>query len=276
MAEAARSLHLTTAAVAHQIKALEKELSIALVARSGRTVMPTPAGYQLLEKVEPLMLGLSELRASVHNPGMEGQLRLGVINSALHTLLPEVLQRYSSKYPNVSVHVHGGLSNQLFGQLQDDVVDAAICLHPQFSLAKSFEWQALKDEPLVVLASKRIAHVPPLRLLKTRPFIRYDRRLGGGKLAQAYLRAHGIMAREVLELDSLLTIALLVHRQMGVALVPAFSSPLTKGLDIVALPLDDAPEARTVGMLWKRASGRTALIRAALDEARLVLNEMPP
>ncbi len=276
MAEAARRLNLTTAAVAHQIKALEKELSVALVARSGRTVMPTPAGYLLLEKIGPLMVGLSELRASVHNPGMEGQLRLGVINSALHTLLPEVLQRYSGKYPNVSVHVHGGLSDQLFRQLQEDVVDVAICLHPPFSLAKSFEWQALKDEPLVVLASKRIAHVPPLRLLKTRPFIRYDRRLGGGKLAQAYLRAHGIMAREVLELDSLLTIALLVHKQMGVALVPAFSSPLTKGLDIVALPLDDAPEARTVGMLWKRASVRTALIRAALDEARLVLEEMPP
>lgn len=276
MAEAARSLDLTTAAVAHQIKALEKELDAALVARSGRTVMPTPAGYLLLEKIAPLMVSLSELRASVHNPGMEGHLRLGVINSVLHALLPEVLQRYSGRYPNVRVHVHGGLSDQLFQQLQEDAVDAAICLHPPFSLPKSFEWQALKREPLVVLASKRVGHVPPLRLLRTRPFIRYDRRLGGGKLAEVYLRAHGISPREVLELDSLLTIALMVHKQMGVALVPSFSSPLTKGLDIVALALDDAPEARTVGMLWKRASVRISLIRAALDEARIILEEMPP
>ena len=43
MSEAARRLEITPAAVAHQLKSLEKELGTRLLSRSGRTVAPTEA-----------------------------------------------------------------------------------------------------------------------------------------------------------------------------------------------------------------------------------------
>ncbi len=49
-ASAARQLLLTPAAVAQRVKALEAELGTDLLARAGRNVLPTAAGFAILEK----------------------------------------------------------------------------------------------------------------------------------------------------------------------------------------------------------------------------------
>ena len=47
-AEAARRLDLTPAAIAQRIRALESEIGVVLLSRSGRTVSPTEAGVAIL------------------------------------------------------------------------------------------------------------------------------------------------------------------------------------------------------------------------------------
>ncbi len=57
------------------------------------------------------------------------------------------------------------------------------------------------------------------------PFIRYDRSVLGGQLADRYLRDHRIVPHQRLEMDSLLGVAALVEqRDLGVALLPDWSS----------------------------------------------------
>lgn len=267
MAEASRKLSITPAAVAHQIRTIEQDLGMALVVRAGRSVVLTAAGQLALEQSQALLTELAKLRASVLQPVAGGELRLGAINSALHTFLPDILGLYQKHHPEVRVHVHAGVSHQIFHQLQEDEIDIALCLHPSFALPKMFGWMELRSEPLVVLAHRSLADQPPLDLLRTQPFIRYDRHLGGGKQVTEYLRRHEIVPNEHFELDTLLAIALMVDRQLGVSLVPQFNLPLTASLNIVALPLADAT-SRVFGMLWKRASTRSALIEDFLTQAR--------
>ncbi|WP_164119512.1 LysR family transcriptional regulator, partial [Stenotrophomonas maltophilia] len=50
IAEAARRLHLTPAAVAQRLRALESEIGKPLVSRAGRTVKPTETGIAMLER----------------------------------------------------------------------------------------------------------------------------------------------------------------------------------------------------------------------------------
>ena len=50
IAEAARRLNLTAAAVAKRIRALENEIGTALLSRSGRTIRPTEAGAAIVER----------------------------------------------------------------------------------------------------------------------------------------------------------------------------------------------------------------------------------
>ncbi len=113
----------------------------------------------------------------------------------------------------------------------------------------------------------RLARKDPHALLRSSPLIRYDRSLGGGKQADRYLRDAGIVPQERFELSSLLAIAMMVDRGLGVSVVPDIASPLLDGQRVAKLPLPLASEPRRFGVLWQRASPRERLIRALVDAA---------
>ncbi|WP_321924755.1 LysR family transcriptional regulator [Paraburkholderia guartelaensis] len=265
MAEAARRVGVTPAAIAQQIQALERELGVALVMRAGRTVIPTEAGQRVVERARSLVRGFDELKALAQEQEMSGELRVGTITSALLSVLPDVLARFAAAFPQVKLLIRAGTSMELFEALQRGEVDVAICLHPAFALPKSYDWHLLREEPIVVLAPAKFARADPHDLLRREPFIRYDRALGGGKQADQYLRRAKIAPRELFELNSLMAIALMVDRGLGVSLVPDIGTPLTKGLRLARLPLAEATEPRRFGILWSRASARSRLIRGMID-----------
>ena len=62
IAEAARRLNLTAAAVAKRIHALENEIGAALVTRSGRTIRPTEAGAAIVQRARRFLAERSEER----------------------------------------------------------------------------------------------------------------------------------------------------------------------------------------------------------------------
>lgn len=268
MAEAARRLSLTPAAVAQQVKALEKELGTSLVARSGRTVLPTPAGHRLAGRAAELLRDVQGLHTFVHEDVVAGELRLGAINTALHTLLPDMLARLARAHPGVTVRIHSMPSQDLVEEVRRGELDAAVCLQPDFALGKSVGWQLLREEAFVVLARPELAQQGAHELLATQPLLRYDRAVGAGKQADDYLRRHGIVPHERLELTSLLAIALMVHEGLGVSLVPDAGTPLTAGLAIARVPLPGPMAPRKVGVLWRRGGVRARRVAAFLEQAR--------
>ncbi|CAD6545299.1 HTH-type transcriptional regulator HdfR [Paraburkholderia hiiakae] len=271
MAEAARRVGVTPAAIAQQIQALERELGVALVMRAGRTVIPTEAGQRVVERARSLVRGFDELKALAQEQEMGGELRVGTITSALLSVLPDVLARFAAAFPQVKLLIRAGTSTELFEALQRGEVDVAICLHPAFALPKSYDWHLLREEPIVVLAPARFARADPHELLRREPFIRYDRALGGGKQADQYLRRAKIAPRELFELNSLMAIALMVDRGLGVSLVPDIGTPLTKGLRLARLPLPEETEPRRFGILWSRASTRSRVIGGMIECSAEVL-----
>jgi len=130
MAEAARRQGITPAAVAQQLKALEREVGATLVARSGRTVQPTTAGHRLLAQSGDVLRHVGNLYSVVREDVVAGELRLGTINTALHTLLPRVLGVLARAHPDVTVFIRSGMTQELFEEVRKDEIDAAVCLHP--------------------------------------------------------------------------------------------------------------------------------------------------
>ncbi len=110
-------------------------------------------------------------------------------------------------------------------------------------------------------------------LLGNAPFIRFNRQLGGGKQADAYLRKAGITPHERFELSSLPAIAMLVDRGLGVSLCPDVSLPAVRGLRVARMALADAAYRRRFGMVWTRASVRTRLIEALVQAAKAAVVE---
>jgi len=268
MSEAARRLDLTPAAVAQQMRALERELGTSLLARSGRTARPTESGHLLAEHARALLKDVAHMRERLSDSAAGGELRVGTINTALHSVFPGVLTRFVQQYPATKVFLQSGTTDTLYHAVADGQLDVAVCLHPAFALNKSFDWCLLREEPLVLLVPRRLAGADPHALLRTEPLIRYDRRLGGGKQAARYLHAAGIRPRERFELSSLLAIAMMVDRGLGVSLVPDIASPLLAGLKLAKIALPMPSDLRRFGMLWLRASPRLRLIQGFVQSAQ--------
>jgi DNA-binding transcriptional LysR family regulator len=272
MSEAARRLEVTPAAVAHQLKLLDRELGTRLLVRSGRTVAPTEAGHRMVERAGAILRDLGNLKAAINDEAATGELRLGAINTALHSLMPEVLAGFVKVYPDARVIIRSALSTQLYEDVLAGQLDAAVCLHPPFTLPKTLCWEQLFDEPLVVIAPARWGKRDPHDLLREERFIRYDPKLGGGKQADAWLRKAGIAPRERFELSSLPAIAMLVDRGLGVSLAPDASVPWWRGMRIARIPLADQPYRRRFGIVWPRSSVRARLIRSLVEQARRVVS----
>lgn len=268
MAAAARVLNITPAAVAQQVRTLEREIGARLIARAGRTVNVTEEGSRILQRARELLRHVGDLRSLANETGVSGELRLGACPTALAGILPDVLARMVDTFPQINVFIKPGYSAELYRAVEARDLDAAVVLEAPFPLPKTCEWQLLREEPLIVLAPQSMAGRDPHELLATEPLIRYDRNQWGGRQADEYLRSKGIVPRERFELNALNAIAVMVDRGLGVSLVPDWAHPWPEGLQLVRFPLPDAAVPRRIGIVWSRSSVRVRLVTALLEESR--------
>ncbi|MBB3212742.1 DNA-binding transcriptional LysR family regulator [Herbaspirillum sp. Sphag1AN] len=270
IAEAARRLDLTSAALAARVRALEEELGTPLLKRSGRSVKPTAVGLNILDSARSMLREERDLRAMAIKGLPVGELRLGTFVSALTTVLPPVLRTLYAQHPDLSVSVVSNASIELCRMVASGELDAAVVVEPQFAIPKTCEWSPLMDEPLVVVAPLDLADRDPHDLLRTQPFIRYDRSVWGGQLADRYLRDHGIRPHQRLEINGLMSIAVMVDHGLGVSLLPDWSALWSGGLSIARVSLPRQAPVRRIGFIWGVQSPHSHLAELFLEHAEEV------
>ena len=268
IAEAARRLSLTPAALAQRLKALEQDLGHALVTRVGRTVRPTEAGLAVLQQARKLIDGARDLRAIAAQDLPAGQLRLGATATALTGLLPGIITDLSARHSGIDYFVRPGSSIDLYHSVVAGDLDAAMIVQPPFAIPKSTGWLTLRREPLVLIAPRDMPVDDPHSVITQNPFIRYDRNQWGGQIVDRYLRSHGLAVKEWLELDALDAIAALVDRGLGIAIVPDWTPPWPEGLKLQKT-LIEGGGTRQTGVLWNRSGARIAAIRAFVEVCAL-------
>jgi DNA-binding transcriptional LysR family regulator len=271
MAEAARRLDLTPAAVAARIRTLEEDLGVALVVRAGRAVKATAAGLQILDQSRGVVRNVSDLRAAAVDRVGLGQLRIGCFFSASTSIISPVLEKLYADHPELSVFVDVGYSVDIAAKVMAGELDAAIVVEHQFAIPKTCEWHSLTEEPLVVIAPASFSGMEDAHaLLRTEPFIKYDRRIWGGRLADRYLRERNIQPRVRLEIDGLMTIASFVSRGLGISLLPDWSPMWGPNLALTRIALPGAAPIRRIGLLRTVRGPRDKLVDALLRHAMAV------
>lgn len=264
VAEAARRLNLTSAAVSQRLKALEADLGQPLVTRVGRTVRPTAAGLAVQRHGQALVRSARDLRAIAAGDLPSGQLRLGATATAMTGLIPQITASLSERFREIDYFLQPGSSVNLYHAVLSGELDAALIIEPQFLIPKAFGWLTVRQEPLVLLAPYGLRVDTPHATLMQHPFIRYDRNQWGGQIVDRYLRTNGLTVREWAELDALDAIAALVDRGLGVALVPDWAPPWPEGLKLQKIRMEDG-EPRNMGVLWANTGPRIAAIRAFVE-----------
>ena len=260
VAGAARRLDLAPTTVAQQIKALELDFGSRLLTRSGRTLRPTVAGTRILERTRLVVASIRDLRSDASETALPaGPLRLGVTPTALMGLLPPVLRTWNERFRGIQIYIEPGTSATLLAKVADGALDAAVVVHPSFVLPKTCGWLPLRSEPLILLTPAHLKVTDPLATVAREPFIRYDRSVVAGRLADDYLRARDIHPQVQFELDGIEHIARFVAEGRGVSILPDWPVIGPRATDLRRWKLPAPCPSRTVGLAWLRSSVRTPL-----------------
>lgn len=248
IAEAARTEHITAAALGQRVQALERELGFALLSRSGHSAKPTQACVLLLPRARRLVREAELLQSDTHVDGLSGHMRIGAISTVLTGLLPRVLRQFTQLAPASKAVIVPGTSCGLFKMLQAGELDAALIVAPPFALPKSLRSLPLRPEPLMLLAP---AGTPnnPVALLHDRPYIRYDPNSWGGRYAAQWLEDQGIAPTVLCDLDALEAIAMLVADGMGVSLVPQWMGMERFTGACACMPIPGEAYTRSIGLV---------------------------
>ncbi|OGA88999.1 MAG: LysR family transcriptional regulator [Burkholderiales bacterium GWA2_64_37] len=267
IAEAARRLDLTGPAVAARVSALEEELGAKLLERAGRSVKATELGARVAEQSRGILRDAAELKSFVDEVSRPPELRLGCFISATTSFLPKIMAEFYRPQRNMTVFVEPGYSPELSKRVIAGQLDAAIVVEHQFAHPKACEWRTLAVEPLAVVAPAIMAKRDAHDILRSEPFIRYDRRVWGGRLADRYLREQSIEPKQRMEIDGLMAIAALVAQGLGVSLLPNWAPMLEREPSLVRIPLPGTPPVRRIGMIWTTHGPRAHLADELLKAA---------
>jgi DNA-binding transcriptional LysR family regulator len=249
-ASAGYQIGLTQSAVSAQMQRLEEELGFSLFDRTGRSAVLNAAGRQTVKLAEELLAVYARLADQGDTADKTGLLRVGAIASVQASFMVEAIKRFRQDLPGWRIRVVPGVSLNLLAKVDSGELDVAVMLKPPFALPSELTWRTLLAEQFVLMVPRELAGQPWRTLLKTQPFIRYDRASFGGRLVDRFLKKIRITANDVVELDELQGIVGLVSQQVGVALVPHAESLLVPD-DVAVLSLGDETFYREVGLVQR-------------------------
>ncbi|MFC4273823.1 LysR substrate-binding domain-containing protein [Achromobacter aloeverae] len=269
-AAAAERVALTPAAVGLQMRALEDELRRTLFDRSHRNVRLSADGAALVPYARQLLRDYeSMLGRQSQADTISGSVTIGGIVSAMGGLANSLVD-LKIRYPALEIRLLVGHAGELPDMVLAGKVDAAIMVKDPAPVPPGVHWSWLYDEPLMLIASRRAAGpgADPLELLRTRPFLQFDRRTQTGAKVEQFLRRSNIAANVILEVNSLAAISELVRQDVGVAISPMLRHvDWQTDLGLRILPLPGRPQVRRIGIMERvERADVTAVVRKHLIE----------
>lgn len=241
VSEAAHALFTSQPGVSKQIRALEDELGVQIFERRGKQLVAvTPAGKQILEasgQVLNRVKGIKALADDLRDEG-KGALSIATTHTQCRYVLPQVIQRFRSRYPNVSLHMHQGTPLQIAKAAADGTADFAIAtealeLFSELTMLPCYRW----NRAVIVPKGHPLASVKRLSIkrLSEYPLVTYNFGFTGrSKLDDAFER-EGYKADVVFTAADADVIKTYVRLELGVGIVARMAIEKGADDDLVAI-----------------------------------------
>lgn len=285
-AGAARS-HLALASASARVRGMEDALGIALLTRGRRGVAPTPAGQALLHHARLVLRQIDKMHGELgeYAQGLKGRVRLLCNTVALSEFVPQALDAFLRRHPNVNVDLEERLSHDIVNALAEGSAEIGIVAQSTH-LASLADLAGLETLPfrldrLVAIGALSgpgaFAALPvPDRhgavafgALCDADFIG----LAGDSALQRYLAQHAARAGRILKVRVRLpgfdAICRMVESGVGISVVPE-AAALRCGatMAIRALPLSDPWAVRQLTLCARRFSDLPAYTRQLVEELK--------
>ena len=279
---AAEALYLTPPAVSHQLKVLEAEVGVALLARTPRSIRLTDAGVRMVSHAETILAECESAVADVmaFSTEVTGHVRLSTFQTAAQSFALPAVANVLRQYP---------LLNVVINEFEPERAVAALKAG-QIDIALSHEWDFVprpKDpgidrydllaEPIVVLLP--IGHPlasGPVRLkdLALERWCVAQETTSSRRAVARIAQSAGFVPDVVLESNYFRAIGSAVEAGLGVGVAPLMTD--LRGLDIVIQPLLEPKMERRIFAAVRRGSGEAPAMRAVLDTLKVVADSLGP
>jgi DNA-binding transcriptional LysR family regulator len=252
---AAKALHIAQPAVSQVIAKVESDLGVMLFERNGRDVRLTEAGTRLVGHAERILaeVDVAERDIARLRGRAMGRIIVGVTPTVATHLLPRALAAYRTERPEIEVILREGGTSVLVTMIERGAVDLGIIVLPLDRPTMVVE--PLFTEPLLLAVAEgspiaQVAHGQAISLgvAAEEPFILYRASYHLRSATLDGCRQAGFEPRVALEGGEMETVLRMVAAGLGVSLVPQLAFEDTPRPGVVALPVNDPPLTRTLGM----------------------------
>jgi DNA-binding transcriptional LysR family regulator len=265
---AARACHVSQPALSTAIRALERELGVPLVRRSGRFEGFTEEGERVLVWARRALTDVQSLNQEVDRlrSGLEGTLRIGAIPTAL-TASTLVTSRFRHAHPRMRVQLRSMTSREIAHGLTHGELDAGLTYLDNEPLADVDSLGLWRERYLLVGSPEQLGTTTttiPWATAAGLPLALLTGDMQHRRIVDDAFAAAGTVPDPVVETNSIST--LVAHARVGLAAVTAQSwlhaIPLPTGLR--ALPLVGPDIEHVVGLVAARGGQRTPVVAELL------------
>jgi DNA-binding transcriptional LysR family regulator len=192
---AAEELVVSQPSVSAAVSALTRELGVELTERVGRNVRPSPAG-KVFASYAADVVGLLDQGARAAREAADSavsELRIGAVTTAGEHIVPQLMQVFATRHPEVTLSVDVGNRERVFERLRTHRSDIAIGGRPPDD---GIVGERFLDNPIVVvtapddpLAKGRRVRVEELG---SRPWLLREEGSGTRSMTEEFLAGHDL------------------------------------------------------------------------------------
>jgi DNA-binding transcriptional LysR family regulator len=226
--KAAEASFVAQSALSQQVRRLEQELGTQLFVRGKRGTQLTQAGELLLPHARRLVADEARARAEMRSYlGLEkGRLNIGLIQTSASAVdVVGVVGEFYRSHPGIELHIVNQSSAQMVEDVRRGALDLALVGIGPDELPDGLESRQLAVDPLVAVASERLADglVGPVSVadvLARGPLIQFAPGTGIRTHVDAAVRRAGLEPSSSFELTQAADMLLFAVLGLGVTIVP--------------------------------------------------------
>lgn len=260
VSEAAEALYTSQPGVSKQIKMLEDELGIIVFERSGKRLTGiTEPGKAVLEISSRILREAENLKrvGEEYAGGDSGSLVIATTHTQARYALPQVVKRFTERYPRVHLNLHQGSPTQIAewavsGEADIAIATEALDHYPQLVTMPCYQWSHCVIAP----AGHPVLSQVPLSLaaLARYPLITYDPAFtGGGRISKAFER-HGLTPNVVLSAIDADVIKTYVGLGLGLGIIARIAFDPERDVGLEALDASHLFESNTTRIGLRRGT----------------------
>jgi len=273
MTRAAEKLYMTQSAISSRVSALEEELGILLVDRRDRQQFAlTNAGMRFLNYAERLMTLHRQLRDELGtDEGGAHLLRVGAIESVLHTWLIPLLQHLRSAHPNLQLELTVEITPVLAEAVKRGTLDLVFAAQPVS--APDIRTRPLPTMEMVFVGARAMKRRTPYTLadIVSNDMMTFQRGSQPHLALLEQLRAEGLEPPRLHTISSIPAMVQLIESGFGIATLPVIAAnSLMRKHDIAILACETALSPLPVQASYRYDPGSSALLSVVQDALKYI------